>query len=144
MSTYINLTQDFYDKYQMYGNEHSLLHIVRTLNGLLVADPNTINDFPELFEEYYNFIEVDTDFYNKYGGISIELGWTLSLLGEDHEKPSTRRILVLGESLGSICIIASVHLHQDSPPKFSSLYPMLSLRNLQQNRQFVYRYQSLN
>ena len=71
MSTYINLTQDFYDKYQMYGNEHSLLHIVRTLNGLLVADPNTINDFPELFEEYYDFIEVDTDFYNKYGGMVL-------------------------------------------------------------------------
>ena len=66
MRTYINLTQDFYEKYQMYGNEHSLLHIVRTLNGLLVADPNTMNDFPELFEEYHNFIEVDTDFLNKY------------------------------------------------------------------------------
>lgn len=68
MSTYINLTQDFYDNYQMYGNEHSLLHMVRTLNGLLVADPNTMNDFPELFEKPHNFIEVDIDFFNKYNG----------------------------------------------------------------------------
>ena len=55
----------------MYGNEHSLLYIVRTLNGSLVTDPNTMNDFPELFEEYYNFIEVDTDFYNKYNGMVL-------------------------------------------------------------------------
>ena len=68
MSTYINLTQDFYDKYQMYGNDYSLLFMVRTLNGQIVADPNTIHDFPELFELPHNFIEVDIDFYNKYNG----------------------------------------------------------------------------
>ena len=68
MSTYINLTQDFYDKYQMYGNDHSLLFMVRALNGQIVADPNTINDFPELFELPHNFIEVDLEFYNKYNG----------------------------------------------------------------------------
>ena len=68
MSTYINLTQDFYENYQMYGNDLNLLYMVRTLNGALVADPNTMNDFPELFELLHNFIEVDTDFYNKYNG----------------------------------------------------------------------------
>ena len=68
MSTYINLTQDFYENYQMYGNDLNLLYMVRALNGALVADPNTMNDFPELFELLHNFIEVDTDFYNKYNG----------------------------------------------------------------------------
>ena len=68
MSTYINLTQDFYENYQMYGNDLNLLYMVRALNGALVADPNTINDFPELFELPHNFIEVDADFYNKYDG----------------------------------------------------------------------------
>ena len=52
----------------MYGNDHSLLYMVRTLNGTIVADPNTINDFPELFELPHNFIEVDLEFYNKYNG----------------------------------------------------------------------------
>jgi len=68
MNRYLNLTQDFYNNYQMYGNELNLLNMVRTLNGSLVADPNTINDFPELFELPHNFIEVDIDFYNKYNG----------------------------------------------------------------------------
>ena len=52
----------------MYGNHHSRLYMVRTLNGTIVADPNTINDFPELFNLTYNFIEVDLEFYNKYNG----------------------------------------------------------------------------
>ena len=71
MSTYLNLTQDFYDSYQMFGKDYNVLNIVRTLNGSLVADPNTMNDFPELFDLYHNFIEVDFEFYEKYNGMVL-------------------------------------------------------------------------
>ena len=71
MSTYLNLTQDFYDNYQMFGKDYNVLNIVRTLDGSLVTDPNTMNDFPELFELEHNFIEVNLEFYEKYNGMVL-------------------------------------------------------------------------
>ena len=110
MSTYINLTQDFYDKYQMYGNEHSHLYIVRTLDGSLVADPNTMNDFPELFEEYYNFIEVDTDFYNKYGGMVLipEKFFLFVRKTKDGKKPKEIKKKTKGREVGDQAVDAQL------------------------------------
>lgn len=66
MAQYINLTQTFFDEYQYYGDEISKLFAVRALDGKLVADPNTMNEFPQLFDQLYDFIEVDINFYNQY------------------------------------------------------------------------------
>jgi len=66
MAQYINLTQTFFNNYQFFGDEVTKLYSVRTLNGMLVADPNTLNEFPQLFDITYDFIEVDVDFYNQY------------------------------------------------------------------------------
>ena len=71
MSTYLNLTQDFYDNYQMFGKDYNVLNIVRALDGSLVTDPNTLNEFPELFELEHNFIEVNLEFYEKYNGMVL-------------------------------------------------------------------------
>ena len=71
MAQYINLTQYFFDNYQFYGDELIKLHAVRALNGMLVCDPNTINEFPELFNNEYDFIEVDINFYNQYNGMVL-------------------------------------------------------------------------
>jgi hypothetical protein len=71
MGQYINLTQNFFDSYQFFGDEVAKLYAVRTLNGMLVTDPNTINEFPQLFDTTYDFIEVNVDFYNQYNGMIL-------------------------------------------------------------------------
>lgn len=71
MGQYINLTQTFFDNYQMYGNNFFKLNAVRALNGMLVADSNTVNEFSFLFDESYDFYEVDVDFYNQYNGMVL-------------------------------------------------------------------------
>ena len=71
MGQYINLTQTFFNNYQFFGDEITKLYAVRTLNGMLVADPNTMNEFPQLFDLTYDFIEVDVDFYNQYNGMVL-------------------------------------------------------------------------
>lgn len=71
MSQYVKLTQTFFDNYQFYGDDYSKLHAVRALNGMLVADANTVNEFPDLFDNEYEFIEVDIDFYNQYNGMVL-------------------------------------------------------------------------
>ena len=71
MAQYINLTQTFFNNYQFFGDEITKLYAVRTLNGMLVTDPNTMNEFPQLFDLTYDFIEVDVDFYNQYNGMVL-------------------------------------------------------------------------
>lgn len=71
MAQYINLTQTFFDEYQFFGDDINKLFAVRALDGKLVADPNTMNDFPQLFDYLYNFIEVNVDFYNQYNGMVL-------------------------------------------------------------------------
>ena len=71
MGQYINLTQTFFNENQGFTIEENQLHAVRTLNGYLVCDENTINDFPELFNEQFEFIEVNNDFYNQYNGMVL-------------------------------------------------------------------------
>ena len=71
MAQYINLTQTFFNDYQFFGDEITKLYAVRTLNGMLVTDPNTMNEFPQLFDLTYDFIEVDVDFYNQYNGMVL-------------------------------------------------------------------------
>mgnify|MGYP003704476043 CR=1 FL=1 len=66
MGQYINLTQTFFNENQGYVVDVNQLHAVRALNGMLVCDANTINDFPDLFEVEYNFLEVDLNYYNQY------------------------------------------------------------------------------
>ena len=71
MAQYINLTQTFFNNYQFFGDELTKLYAVRALNGMLVTDPNTLNEFPQLFDIEYDFIEVDVDFYNQYNGMIL-------------------------------------------------------------------------
>ena len=71
MAQYINLTQTFFNNYQFFGDELTKLYAVRVLNGMLVTDPNTLNEFPQLFDIEYDFIEVDVDFYNQYNGMIL-------------------------------------------------------------------------
>ena len=71
MGQYINLTQTFFNNYQFFGDELTKLYAVRALNGMLVTDPNTLNEFPQLFDIEYDFIEVDVDFYNQYNGMIL-------------------------------------------------------------------------
>lgn len=71
MSQYINLTQTFFDNYQLYGDDFSKLYAVRALNGMLVTSPNTQNEFSQLFDIEYDFIEVNVDFYNQYNGMVL-------------------------------------------------------------------------
>ena len=71
MGQYINLTQNFFNSYQFFGDEITKLYAVRTLNGMLVTDPNTMNEFPQLFDTTYDFIEVNVDFYNQYNGMIL-------------------------------------------------------------------------
>ena len=71
MGQYINLTQTFFNNYQFFGDEITKLYAVRTLNGMLVTDPNTMNEFPQLFDLTYDFIEVDVNFYNQYNGMVL-------------------------------------------------------------------------
>lgn len=71
MGQYINLTQNFFNSYQFFGDEIAKLYAVRTLNGMLVTDSNTMNEFPQLFDTTYDFIEVDVDFYNQYNGMIL-------------------------------------------------------------------------
>ena len=71
MGQYINLTQTFFNEYQGYRIGVTQLHAVRALNGLLVCDANTINEFPEFFDNQYDFLEVNIDFYNQYNGMVL-------------------------------------------------------------------------
>lgn len=71
MGQYINLTQTFFNNYQFFGDELTKLYAVRALNGMLVTDSNTLNEFPQLFDIEYDFIEVDVDFYNQYNGMIL-------------------------------------------------------------------------
>ena len=71
MGQYINLTQTFFENYQLYGDDYSKLYAVRALNGMLVADANTLNEFPQLFDNEYDFVEVNIDFYNQYNGMVL-------------------------------------------------------------------------
>jgi len=71
MGQYINLTQTFFNENQGYVVDVNQLHAVRALNGMLVCDANTINDFPDLFEVEYDFLEVDLNFYNQYNGMVL-------------------------------------------------------------------------
>ena len=71
MSQYINLIQTFFDEYQGYTIDVNQLHAVRALNGLLVCDPNTMNDFPDFFDDDFDFLVVDENFYNQYNGMVL-------------------------------------------------------------------------
>ena len=71
MGQYINLTQTFFNENQGYVVDVNQLHAVRALNGMLVCDANTINDFPDLFEVEYDFLEVDLNYYNQYNGMVL-------------------------------------------------------------------------
>ena len=71
MGQYINLTQTFFNENQGYTIDENQLHAVRTLNGSLVCDANTLNDFSDLFNVQFDFIEVSNDFYNQYNGMVL-------------------------------------------------------------------------
>lgn len=71
MAQYINLTQTFFNDYQYYGDDLIKFNAVRALNGMIVTDPNSLNEFPQLFDSVFNFIVVDVDFYNQYNGIVL-------------------------------------------------------------------------
>ena len=71
MGQYINLTQTFFDENQGTTIDVNQLHAVRTLDGHLVCDSNTLNEFMDLFDNEYDFIEVNIDFYNQYNGMVL-------------------------------------------------------------------------
>ena len=66
MSQYIQVTEQFTADYNNYYNEPSVLFIVKTLNKKYVTSVNSYNEFPTLFQQEYDFVVVDENFYNQY------------------------------------------------------------------------------
>jgi hypothetical protein len=65
---YIQVTESFFVKNNFKYDEPNMLFIVKDLYGRYATSKNSYDDFTLLFEELYNFILVDENFYNQYNG----------------------------------------------------------------------------
>ena len=65
---YIQVTESFFTINNFKREEPNMLYIVKDLSGRYVTSKNSYDDFTSLFEELYNFILVDENFYNQYNG----------------------------------------------------------------------------
>ena len=63
---YIQVTESFFVKNNFKYDEPNMLFIVKDLYGRYATSKNSYDDFTLLFEELYNFILVDENFYNQY------------------------------------------------------------------------------
>jgi hypothetical protein len=65
---YIQVTESFFVKNNFKNNSPNILYIVKDLYGRYVTSKNSYDDFTYLFNELYDFVLVDEDFYNQYNG----------------------------------------------------------------------------
>jgi hypothetical protein len=65
---HIQVTESFFVKNNFKYDEPNMLFIVKDLYSRYVTSKNSYDDFTLLFEELYNFILVDENFYNQYNG----------------------------------------------------------------------------
>jgi len=65
---YIQTTENFFVKNNLKHYKPNILNIVKDLYGRYVTSKNTYNDFTSLFEEKYDFVLVDENFYNQHNG----------------------------------------------------------------------------
>ena len=65
---YIQVTESFFVKNNFKHKESNVLYIVKDLYNRYVTSKNSYDDFTLLFQELYNFILVDENFYNQYNG----------------------------------------------------------------------------
>ena len=65
---YIQVTESFFVKNNFKNEAPNILNIVKDLYGRYVTSKNSYDDFTYLFNELYDFVLVDEDFYNQYNG----------------------------------------------------------------------------
>ena len=65
---YIQVTESFFVKNNFKNDTPNILYIVKDLYGRYVTSKNSYDDFTNLFNELYDFVLVDEDFYNQYNG----------------------------------------------------------------------------
>ena len=65
---YIQVTESFFVKNNFKNDSPNILYIVKDLYGRYVTSKNSYDDFTYLFNELYDFVLVDEDFYNQYNG----------------------------------------------------------------------------
>jgi hypothetical protein len=65
---YIQVTESFFVKNNFKNDSPNILNIVKDLYGRYVTSKNSYDDFTYLFNELYDFVLVDEDFYNQYNG----------------------------------------------------------------------------
>ena len=68
MSQYIQVIEKFYVKNNHFTIEPNVLNIVKDLYYRYVTSSNSYIEFTQLFNELYNFVLVDENFYNQYNG----------------------------------------------------------------------------
>ena len=68
MSQYIQVVEKFYVKNNHFTVEPNVLNIVKDLYYRYVTSSNSYIEFTQLFNELYNFVLVDENFYNQYNG----------------------------------------------------------------------------
>jgi hypothetical protein len=65
---YIQVTESFFVKNNFKNDAPNILNIVKDLYGRYITSKNSYDDFTYLFNELYDFVLVDEDFYNQYNG----------------------------------------------------------------------------
>ena len=65
---YIQVSEEFYIKKNGFTEEPNALNIVKDLFGRFVTSPNSYEEFTSLFNEKYDFVQVDENFYNQFNG----------------------------------------------------------------------------
>ena len=63
---YIQVTESFFVKNNFKNDAPNILNIVKDLYGRYITSKNSYDDFMYLFNELYDFVLVDEDFYNQY------------------------------------------------------------------------------
>jgi hypothetical protein len=63
---YIQVTESFFVKNNFKNDVPNILNIVKDLYGRYITSKNSYDDFTYLFNELYDFVLVDEDFYNQY------------------------------------------------------------------------------
>ena len=63
---YIQVTESFFVKNNFKNDTPNILNIVKDLYGRYVTSKNSYDDFTYLFNELFDFVLVDEDFYNQY------------------------------------------------------------------------------
>jgi hypothetical protein len=65
---YIQATELFYSRNNHFMSGQNVLNIVKDKEGRYVTSSNSYEEFPNLFDENYTFVDVGQTFYNEYNG----------------------------------------------------------------------------